>query len=88
MGFIKGRNILKSIAIAQEVIQFTKRNKTSGFMLKLDFKKAHDMVDWECILEALQSFASCRHGSPGLLCAPLHEGLNTSKWNPREGHSL
>ena len=49
-GFLKGRNSLDSIAIAQEVIQFSTRNKLSGFTLKLDFEKAYDMVEWECIL--------------------------------------
>ena len=37
-----GRNILESIAAAQEVIQFNKRNKTPRFMLKLDFEKTYD----------------------------------------------
>ena len=37
-----GRNILESIAAAQEVIQVNKRNKTPRFMLKLDFEKTYD----------------------------------------------
>ena len=55
-GFLKGRSILESIAAAQEVIQFTKRNKVSGYMLKLNFEKAYDTMEWDCILEALQSW--------------------------------
>ena len=42
-GFLKGRSTLDSIATTLEVIQFAKQNKTPGFMLKLDFKKAYDM---------------------------------------------
>jgi len=30
--------------IAHEVIQFTKRWKTNGYLLKLDFEKASDLV--------------------------------------------
>ena len=36
-GFLKVICTLDSITIAQEVIQFNKRKKISGFMLKLDF---------------------------------------------------
>jgi len=43
--FLKGRSILESIATAQEVIQFAKRNKTPGFIMKLDFEKAYDMAE-------------------------------------------
>ena len=46
-GFLKGRSVLESIASAQEVIQFSKRIKIPGFMLKLDFEKAYDtVVQW------------------------------------------
>jgi len=38
--FLKGRSTLNSISTAQEVIQFTKRNKVPGFMPKLDFEKS------------------------------------------------
>ena len=49
-------SILDSIATTQEVIQFTKRNKEPGFMLKLDFEQAYDTVEWDCILESLHSW--------------------------------
>ena len=52
--FLKGRSILESIEVAQEVIQFFKQIKTPRFLLKLDFQKAYDMVEWDCILETLQ----------------------------------
>ena len=44
-GVLKGRNILYSIATAQDTLHFTKRNKTRGFMLKLDFKKTYNTVE-------------------------------------------
>jgi len=55
-GFLKGRNTLNFVATAQEVIQFTKRNKIPRFMLKLDFEKTYDTVKWECIIETLRSW--------------------------------
>ena len=48
---------MESITTAQEVIQFAKQNKALGYLLKLDFEKAYD-VEWDCILEALQSEGS------------------------------
>ena len=50
---------MESIVTAQEVIQFTKRNRIPGYMLKLDFEKAYDMADWECIIESLQASGFC-----------------------------
>ena len=55
-GFLKGRSTLDSIATPQEVIQFAKQNKKLGFMLKLDFKKAYDTMEWGSILESLQTW--------------------------------
>jgi len=43
-GFLKGKSILDTIAAAQEVLHFTKRNKTSSYILKLDFEEAY--VRW------------------------------------------
>jgi len=55
-GFLKGRSTFDSVGTTQEVIQFAKRNKVPGFMLKPDFEKASDMVEWDCILGALHSW--------------------------------
>lgn len=56
LGFLRGRSILDSIASIQEVIQFTKWNKIPEFMLKLDFEKAYNTVEWDCTLKTLQSW--------------------------------
>lgn len=53
LGFIKGRNILEGVAQAHEVIHHTKRTQQDTYMLKLDFEKAYDMIDWDCLMEAL-----------------------------------
>lgn len=51
MGFIIARNILDGVVIAQEVIHQNKKTEPNSFLLKLDFEKVSDMVDWECLLE-------------------------------------
>ena len=43
-GFLKGRSTLGSIVV-REAIQFIKRNKIPGFMLKWDFEQAYDTVE-------------------------------------------
>lgn len=44
--FIKGRQILDGILIANECVDKKKRVKTPGLICKIDFEKAYDMVDW------------------------------------------
>lgn len=43
--FIKGRSILDRIMIIKEVIYQCRRRGQDGYLLKLDFRKAYDMVD-------------------------------------------
>ena len=64
--FLKGRSILESIASAQEVIQFSKRNKIPGFMLKLDFEKAYDTVEWDAFWKLCGLGVFGNPGSPRL----------------------
>lgn len=53
-GFIVDRNILEGVATSQEIIHQRKKSKSNGFLLKLDFKKAYDIVDWECLQDTLR----------------------------------
>lgn len=55
MGFIVGRHIMNGVAISKEVIYQNRMGKRhKGYMLKLDFEKAYDMVDWRCLYEILE----------------------------------
>ena len=45
--FVGGRQITDGILMAWEVIDELEKKKTSGFVLKLDFEKAYDYVNWE-----------------------------------------
>lgn len=45
--FIKDRQILDGVLIANESLKWLKRKKISGALLKLDFQKAYDSVNWD-----------------------------------------
>lgn len=47
--FIKGRYILESVVAAHEIIYEVHRNKESGVILKLDYEKAYDRVNWDSL---------------------------------------
>ena len=44
--FIPRRNILEGVVILQEVMHELRATKTSGVIIKLDFEKAYDRVNW------------------------------------------
>ena len=44
--FVDGCQILDSVLVAHECLDSRNRQKHPGFVCKLDFKKAYDMVDW------------------------------------------
>ena len=52
--FIPGRNILEGVAILQEVLHELRMSKQAGVILKLDFEKAYDKVDWNFLEEVLR----------------------------------
>jgi hypothetical protein len=52
--FIKGRYILESVVTTHETIHSVHQSKQQGFILKLDYEKAYDKVNWEFLLEVLK----------------------------------
>lgn len=42
LAFIKGRQIIDPIMMANEAVDFSKCKKTKGFVIKLDIEKAFD----------------------------------------------
>jgi len=52
--FLKGREILDSALMANEVIEDLRRGGRSGLCLKVDFEKAYDSVRWEFLYDMLQ----------------------------------
>jgi hypothetical protein len=53
--FIKGRQILDSVLIANEAIAYIKEKQGKAYLFKLDFHKAFDSVLWEYINEVMAS---------------------------------
>lgn len=45
--FVRDRQILDGVLIANESLKWLKKKKTSGALLKLDFQKAYDFVNWD-----------------------------------------
>lgn len=54
--FIGGRCILDGVMIANEVIEWWKLSQQRGVILKLDFEKAYDSVNWGFLFSMLSNF--------------------------------
>lgn len=54
--FWGGRNILDGILIANEIVDGWKRSSRKGLVLKLDFEKAYDSINWEFLFDMLLKF--------------------------------
>lgn len=52
--FLTDRNILDGVVILNEVVEDAKRTKEARLVLKVDFAKAYDSVDWEYLFEMLR----------------------------------
>ena len=59
MLFIKGRYILESVVVAHEIVHSLHSNKKPGLILKLDYEKAYDRVDWDFLFEVLEKRGFC-----------------------------
>ena len=57
-GFIKGRNITTHIRFLDDLIKYADNKQLGGIVvsLELDYKKAFDSIDIECIVAALKKF--------------------------------
>ncbi|XP_039125244.1 uncharacterized protein LOC120261424 [Dioscorea cayenensis subsp. rotundata] len=53
--FLKGRCILDNIATAEELIFSLHKRNLPGHILKVDFAKAFDVVDWDFIFDLLSA---------------------------------
>jgi hypothetical protein len=53
--FVRGRYILESVVSAHEIIHEVVRSGQKGLVLKLEYEKSYDRVDWQFLEELLQS---------------------------------
>ena len=49
-GFITGRPIIYVAVISQRANHYCHTRSTTSYLLKFDYKKAYDKVDWDCLL--------------------------------------
>ena len=70
--FLKGRNIMEGTMILHEIIHDTKVKKKDGVVLKLDFKKAYDKINWQFLFDCLR-----QRGFPERWCEWI-KGIVTS----------
>lgn len=54
--FIGGRNILDGVLIANEIVDGWKKNRKSGIVLKPDFERAYDSINWNFLFTMLSNF--------------------------------
>jgi hypothetical protein len=52
--FMSGRNILEGVVILHETIHELHKKKKNGVILKLDFEKAYDKVNWSFVQRTLR----------------------------------
>lgn len=90
--FIKGSNINESILMVDEVIHSMKMFKIYGVIIKLDFSKAYDSMDWSCLMHTLSCLnfgTKWRNWIRALLhsvkMSVLVNGSPTEKFAPTKG---
>jgi len=57
--FLKGRGILDSVLVANEVLEEVKRRKKRCVYFKVDYEKAYDSVSWEFLFYMLGRLGFC-----------------------------
>jgi len=45
--FLSGRGLLDSILIANETVDFLKKERLKGVIVKVDFEKAYNSMEWD-----------------------------------------
>jgi len=73
-GFIKGRTISENFVFAAELVQTCYKRKVPTLVLKLDFAKAFDTVNWDCLMKVLTA-----RGFPAQWCSWVRMLLETSR---------
>jgi hypothetical protein len=57
--FMRGRNIMSGVFTLHEILHETKLKKECGVILKLDFEKAYDKVNWTLLFTCLKARGFC-----------------------------
>jgi hypothetical protein len=57
--FLHGRNLVDGVVVINEVVDLARRNDQSCLILKVDFEKAYDSVEWSFLDYMLIRFGFC-----------------------------
>jgi hypothetical protein len=71
--FVKGRQILNGILVANEVVDEARRCKKELLLFKVDFEKAYDSIDWSYLNEVM-----LKMGFPTLWRKWINECIGTA----------
>ena len=55
-GFVPRHKIEQAINIIQDIMNYTKHKKLSGFLLFIDFEKVFDSIKWDFTINCLEKF--------------------------------
>lgn len=81
--FVKNRQILDGVVIANELVEEARRNRKSTLFFKVDFEKAYDSVSWDFL-----DYMMMRMNFPFKWrrwiweCFVYGKGLSVDKWEP------
>uniref|UniRef100_A0A8R7TQM1 Reverse transcriptase domain-containing protein n=1 Tax=Triticum urartu TaxID=4572 RepID=A0A8R7TQM1_TRIUA len=73
-GFLAGRSISENFAYAAELVQLCHRRSAPTIVLKLDFAKAFDSIDWGSLRRIMLA-----HGFPTLWCDWMDDIFHSSR---------
>jgi len=57
--FLKGRNLVDRVMVIGELVDYAKKAKRKCLILKVDFEKAYDSVDWSFLEYMLVRLGFC-----------------------------
>lgn len=53
-GFLPGRCITENLTLLQDALHWSKRHHNQAVILKLDFEKAYDWVQWSYLKDVIK----------------------------------
>lgn len=57
--FIKGMNLIDGVLVVNKLVDFAKKSKRECLILKVDFEKAYDSVNWGFLEYMLNRVGFC-----------------------------